>query len=187
MKVNFNAVLTLPGILEPNSFYYVQNGSFAEGYLTDAAGTAKAVGNSTMINSLVGQYLIEWEKTSNEMPILATIAERDDYTASLEKNSFILVIDASADPTVGAGSALYAFDFEAQATYKVAEYESMDVVLKWSALEGRPDSTPAQIDSSVSKSHSHTNKAVIDGLSDEDGELKYKGEPISTAWATSDW
>lgn len=187
MKVNFNAVLTLPAVLEPSSFYYVQNAGVAESYLTDSTGKAKAIGNTAMVSRLIGEHLAEWEKTSNEMPILADIAAMELYTATLEKNSFILVVDASADATVGSGSALYAFDYSGQIRYKIAEYESMDVVLKWGSLEGRPDSTPAQIDLSVSKSHEHSNKAVIDSLSDDFGELKYKGKAISTDWSTSDW
>lgn len=52
MYVKFFKVLTLPGTLLPNSFYYIENGQYAEAYLTDSNGVAKKVGNSQMIEAL---------------------------------------------------------------------------------------------------------------------------------------
>lgn len=187
MRVNFHAVTTLPATLEPNAFYYVSNNIVAESYLTDSAGVAKAVGNSIMINQLIADSLVEWEKTANSMPIVPTIAERDALILTLEKNTFILVLDASSDATVDAGSALYAFDFATQTTYKIAEYESMDLTIQWTAIQGRPSSTPAQIDDSVGKAHAHSNKAVLDKFTEASGELLYGGETIASHWATKDW
>ncbi len=187
MRVNFHAVTALPGTLEPNAFYYVSNGSMAESYLTDSAGAARSVGNSVMINQLVAAALADWEKTSNSMPIVADIAARNALTLTLEKNSFILVLDASADATVNTGSALYAFDFDTQTTYKIAEYESMDLIVQWSSIQGRPSSTASQIDDTVGKAHAHNNKVVLDKLTEAGGELNYNGEPIAATWATKDW
>ncbi len=50
--VRFFKVLVLPTTLVPNAFYYVQNGSYAEHYLTDDDGIAKKVGNTEMIEEL---------------------------------------------------------------------------------------------------------------------------------------
>lgn len=50
--VKFYKVLSLPVTLTPNSFYYVENGQYAEAYLTDDIGVAKKVGNSEMIEAL---------------------------------------------------------------------------------------------------------------------------------------
>lgn len=50
--VKFFKVGALPGTLEPNAFYFVENGSYAESYLTDDAGVAHEVGNSVMIQAL---------------------------------------------------------------------------------------------------------------------------------------
>lgn len=52
MVVRFYKVTTLPGVLTPNSFYYVENGQYAESYLTDDSGVAKKLGNSAMIEAL---------------------------------------------------------------------------------------------------------------------------------------
>ena len=187
MRIKFYAVATLPQTLEADSFYYVANGAVAESYLTDSAGNAKSVGNTAMINQLVTAALADWESTSNQVNIVADIAARDALTATIEKNVMILVIDATADPTVDVGSALYAYDFAAEQAYKVAEYESMDITIQWDEVQGRPNSSVAQIDDAVGKSHQHTNKAVLDKFTEASGELKFAGEPIATMWTTKDW
>lgn len=187
MRVKFYAVAALPGTLEADSFYYVANGSIAESYLTDSAGNAKSVGNTVMVNQLIANALADWEKTSNAMPIVADIAERDALILTLEKNAFILVLDASADATVNSGSALYAYDFNATTSYKVAEYESMDLVIQWASIQGRPSSSVAQIDDAVGKAHQHANKSVLDKFTESGGELLYSGEGIATQWAAKDW
>jgi hypothetical protein len=50
--VRFYKVTSLPGELVPNSFYYVENGAYAEAYLTDDTGVAKKVGNTIMIQEI---------------------------------------------------------------------------------------------------------------------------------------
>ena len=50
--VRFYKVTSLPLVLVPNSFYYVENGGYAEAYLTDDAGVAKKVGNTQMIQEV---------------------------------------------------------------------------------------------------------------------------------------
>lgn len=50
--VRFYKVTSLPLVLAPNSFYYVENGSYAEAYLTDDSGVAKKIGNTEMIQEV---------------------------------------------------------------------------------------------------------------------------------------
>lgn len=187
MRVNFYAVSALPGSLEPDSFYYVANGSVAESYLTDNLGNAKSVGNTVMINQLITAALASWEGGSSSMPIVADISARDVLFAAATANTMALVIDASADPTVDAGSALYAYDLGTTTVYKVAEYESMDLAIQWASIQGRPNSSVAQIDDAVGKAHQHTNKEVLDKFTEVGGELLYDGEGIATSWTTKDW
>lgn len=186
-KVAFHKVTTLPGTLEPNAFYFVENANFCESYVTDDAGVAKSIGNSAMINALIAAALADWEVAANSVEIVADIAARDALVATLEVNAMILVVDASADPTVGSGSALYAYDATAEEIYKIAEYESMDVTLEWADINGRPTSTPAQIDSAVGQAHSHANKPVLDKLSEDVDGLLYDGDPVSSRWKTQAW
>ena len=50
--VRFYKVTALPTPLVPDAFYYVQNGNYAEAYLTNSNGVAKKVGNTQMIEEL---------------------------------------------------------------------------------------------------------------------------------------
>lgn len=50
--VRFYKVTSLPQVLVPNSFYYVENGNYAESYLTDDSGIAKKIGNTVMIQEV---------------------------------------------------------------------------------------------------------------------------------------
>lgn len=186
-KTAFYKVTTLPGTLEANAFYYVLNGNYAESYVTDNAGVAKALGNSAMINALIDQALANWSGAASTVSIVADIAARDALIATLDANAMILVVDASADPTVTQGSALYAYAADTDTTYKIAEYESMDVVLNWSDIVGGPTSTPVQIDNAVSLAHSHANKATLDKLGEDAEGLLFNGVGVGGRWATNNW
>jgi len=186
-QVKFYKVTTLPGSLEPNAFYYVENGAYAESYLTNSTGVAKAVGNTSMINALINAALANWSGAASTVSIVADITARDALIATLDANAMILVVDATGDATVTAGSALYAYAADTETIYKIAEYESMDVVLQWSDLQGGPTSTPAQIDNAVSMAHSHANKATLDELGEDAEGLTFKGQGVSSRWATNNW
>lgn len=187
MQVKFYKVASLPAQMEPNAFYYVENGTYTESYLTNNAGVAKSVGNSAMINALVSEALTSWGSTLATLNIVPDIAARNTIIVNATTSIMILVVDASDDITVGSGSALYAYDFTGELTYKIAEYESMDVVLQWDNIEGRPTSTVAQIDNSVALAHEHSNKAVIDKLTEVDGSLRYDGKGFDPEWTTNNW
>ncbi len=183
----FYKVTTLPATLAANAFYYVLNGNYAESYVTDNAGVAKALGNSSMINALIDQALANWSGAASTVSIVADIAARDALIVGLDANAMILVVDATGDPTVNAGSALYAYAADTETTYKIAEYESMDVALNWSDIVGGPSSTPAQIDTAVSQAHSHANKSTLDKLSEDVEGLLFNGQGVSSRWATNNW
>ena len=186
-QLKFHKVATLPAVLNADAFYFVENGTYCESYVTDDTGAAKAIGNSAMINTLIANALASWSGDTSALDIVADIAARNALIATLDRNAMILVIDASADPTVNSGSALYAYAAATDTTYKLAEYESMDVVVTWASITGKPTSTVAQIDAAVSQSHSHANKALLDKFSESGGELLYDGNPLSASWATTNW
>lgn len=62
---------------------------------------------------------------------------------------------------------------------KVAEAESLDVVVDWSSITNKPSSSVADIDDAVMKKHSHANKAVLDDITDSSGDLYYGSEKIA--------
>lgn len=70
--------------------------------------------------------------TLTQQNLVADIAARDALTAG--QADFAYVLDASADPTVATGAALYIYDAGAGAWQKVAEFESMDVTGAATAL-----------------------------------------------------
>lgn len=187
-NIKFFAVTTLPSTLAADAFYYVANGNYAESYLTDNTGTAKMVGNSTMINNIVAQELANWSGSASQVTIVANIAERDALAETAESNLMVVVIDATDDPTVTVGSALYAYALASETWYKLSEYESMDIVVQWNQIQGAPSSTPAQIDSAVTQAHTHTNMAQLNKIGEsETGDMTYNGQPVKTQWDTKNW
>lgn len=99
----------------------------------------------------------------------------------------VMVTDASEDPTVESGWAIYrrltsASDLTDLASWqKIAEKESLDVVVSWENLKDKPTSTVSAIDAAVTNSHTHANKAVLDKLSEQNGVLCYDGLPVAMA------
>lgn len=185
--VKFYKVTSLPGTLEPDSLYFVLNSGYTESYLTNAAGEAKAIGNSAMINALIADALSSLPSSGAPVLYAADIAARDALEPSLEQAVFVLVADASDDPTVDAGAAMYAWNPTSSTWIKVAEYESMDVEITWALITDGPSSTPAQIDSAVSASHSHANKATLDKFSESGGLVRFDGSPIPAEWDGANW
>ncbi|WP_263147918.1 hypothetical protein [Pseudomonas sp. RIT-PI-AD] len=184
--ITFHKENSLPAQLQAGAFYFILNGAYAESYLTDANGVARLVGNSAMINALIAQALQSLPTSGAPVLYAVDIAERDALNPT--EAVFVIVTDATADPTVERGAAMYAWNPATSAWLKIAEYESMDLQLTWTMLQGGPASTPAQIDDAVSKAHSHPNKPVLDKLSESaDGRLRFGGVPIPAEWDVANW
>ena len=148
-------VTGLPGTMDAHALYFVENGNYCETYLTDAAGVAKLVGNSSMITQIAGTG-------QAEVMLVEDIPRRDALV--LVANATVYVQDATADGTVTAGGAFYFYDNVADGFIKLAEFESMDVTLTWANIQGKPTSTVASIDQAVTDSHTHANKAALDAI-----------------------
>ena len=187
-QLKFFGVATLPAQLEADAFYFVQNGNYAESYVTNNSGVARMIGNSAMINALIAAELANWTGSSNQVQIAADMTARDALASTATHNLMVVVIDASGDPTVDSGSALYAYDLASTTWFKLAEYESMDIVVQWGDIQGGPSSTPAQIDSAVSQSHSHSNMAQLNKIGEDgNGGLTYGGVAVKTQWEQKTW
>lgn len=181
--LNFYKVTSLPSTLEADSLYFVENNGYAESYLTNNAGLPRSIGNTDMINDLIAEALGQFE--AGGVVIVADIAERDALSPAV--NTLVLVIDATGDPTVVVGAALYVYNVSAQEYIKVAEYESMDVTVQWASIQGRPTSTPSEIDQAVADSHTHANLATLDKISEESGIPKWEGGQWPHEWSTANW
>lgn len=180
--MRFYQVTTLPATLQPDSFYLVLNNTYCETYVTDDTGVAKLVGNTTMINELITTALA----SAGSFEFAPTIADRNNL--ALTANTMIYVNDASGDADVVSGAALYAYEHASTTFHLAAEYESLDqnIQLTWASITGSPSSTPAQIDSAVSNSHSHTNSALLDLLGGTGDDPTFSGNPVSTQ-NSNDW
>lgn len=126
-EVRFHKVSALPAVesLETNALYFVQNGTYAEAWLTsddDDPVVAHAIGNTGMIEAIAGALA-----GGGGFVLADDITDRDSLTAGATP-FLVLVLDATDDPTVDAGAAMYAWVPGSPGEYvKVAEYESMDL------------------------------------------------------------
>ena len=182
-KFAVSKVAALPGTLAPSTLYFVSdavNADLMKVYLSDSTGaTVRHLPTKQEIDIAIAAAV----SASNGMVRVATITARDALTPS--GNMLVLVTDATGDATVASGAASYFWD--GAVWTKVTEFESLDVVQTWANLQNKPTSTVAAIDAAVAASHSHTNKAVLDLLSDNAGALEYKGAPIATSYTTEAW
>ncbi|WP_394424748.1 hypothetical protein [Vreelandella stevensii] len=176
----------LPGTLAANSIYFIAPAArpdYVEIYVTgNDASTVKRVLGEQDVQALIDAA----GGSANTLEIVDDIAERDALSPTV--NVLVLVLDASADETVTAGAATYAYRAATSTWKKISEAESMDVVLSWANLQDKPTSSVADIDDAVSKRHTHANKTQLDKIDeDANGNLTYGGNLPATGWASSNW
>lgn len=128
--------------------------------------------------------------------VIAVNTEFADITALLAASTtdviegeLVMVTDASADSTVASGWAIYrrkvgATDLtKLDSWQKIAEAESLDVVVSWDNIQGKPTSAVADIDDAVAKKHAHANAAVLDlltqGGTQEAPTLNFSGKELA--------
>lgn len=185
MFMHIERVTALPATLTPSAMYIVKatEAGLAEVYFSNSDGTeARHVINKSEINAMISTQLTNF----SNIQVVADITARDALNPT--RNVLALALDAAEDTTVTAGAALYVFDDATDVWHKVSEFESLDVVLQWDAIQGRPSSTVAQIDGAVSKAHTHANKAQLDKIGeDAQGNFQYNGAYIDANIAVSDW
>ena len=176
----------LPGTLQANSIYLIApagSPSYIEMYVTGtSAATVKRILNETDIQTMISASLAGL----SDLEIVADIAARNALTPV--NGSMCLVLDATGDATVQVGAATYVYQLSATKWIKIAEHESLDLVLEWSALQNKPTSAVADIDDAVSKRHIHTNKTQLDKVGENgNGLLTYNGLLPKIAWDSTAW
>jgi hypothetical protein len=178
-------VSVLPGTLVTNAIYYVSvagNPNLVEIYVVDNAGVAaRHVINSTDVQAMIASAM----SAANQLTIVTNIAARNALAPTVA--TWVYVIDATADTTVTTGGATYLFNPSGSVWIKSSEAESLDVVLNWSSLQGKPTSTVAAIDAAVAASHTHTNSATLNALGVSSGNLTYNGTLPVSRWETAGW
>jgi hypothetical protein len=179
----------LPGTLQPYAIYFVAPPSkpnYVEIYVSDAAGSStKRVLTDTDIQTLINASIAG---LGGEMPIVADIAARNALASTLTRNTQVLVLDATGDTTVTTGAATYIYRVSTTSWIKLNEAESIDLVLQWANIQGRPTSSASAIDAAVSNSHTHANKTQLDKIGENaNGLLTYNGVFPTMGWNTVAW
>lgn len=169
-------VLSLPTPPVGNTIYIVKRteAGLADVYFTNTDGseTRHLLSKEDIESMMLGSM-----QTNSNIVMVANIVARNAITAAY--NALVYVQDATADPAVKSGGALYFYQYLTKAFTKMCEFESMDVILSWSNVLNKPTSTVAAIDDAVAKAHSHTNKAVLDKLTEDvSGALAYSGKKL---------
>lgn len=109
------------------------------------------------------------------------LADSTVYTGA-----FVMVLDATGDPTVRNGWAVYRrsasseYNSLERGWVKIAENESLDIKAEWELfLPTGPQKPIEEIDEAVALKHSHFNKEVLDEIGiDGTNHLTYKGNQI---------
>lgn len=178
----------LPGTLDAHAIYLIAPAGvtdYVEMYVTQSNGVARRMLNENDVQALITAAAFG---NSNTIEIVDDIVARTALIATLTQNALILVLDASDDPTVTANGATYAYRHSDQSVTKLSETESMDMILSWDNITGRPTSSPAQIDAAVAAIHSHTNKTQLDKIGeDAQGNMTYGGVIQSPEWGATNW
>jgi hypothetical protein len=172
---------TLPATVEANSIYLVAPAAkpnYLELYVTSSDGSqVRRVITDDDVLALSG----------SGVRIVDTIADRDAITPKAN-GMLVYVLDATGDSTVSSGAASYLWRESTTQWVKLTEYESMDVSVQWSSIQGRPASTPAAIDSAVAASHAHANATELAQIGqDGSGNLTYGGLPPRARLETAGW
>ena len=187
MALTISRVSALPGVLAAETIYLVKGvGNELTITVTGSTGAVVATSKSMAdVNNAISTAIGSLDM-SNSIAFAANIAARD--ALSLTKSTFVYVEDATADVTVTLGAAMYLYNIVDTSWHKVTEYESLDVQLTWAALQNKPASSVADIDSAVTQRHSHGNKAILDLLGVSGGLLTYGGDVVGGVITTgNEW
>ena len=185
VQIRIERVTALPGTVTPSTMYIVQasDAVHAELFFTGNDGTeVRHVINKAEVQSLIATAV----SSLSNILVVQDIAARNALVFT--QTTLVLVLNATGDTTVQTGSALYVYDHATTTFTKVAEYESLDLTLEWNAIQGRPTSSPAQIDAAVAAAHTHANKDVLDQLGETpQGTLSFNGQEVGNQLAVSQW
>jgi hypothetical protein len=179
---------TVPSTFEASAIYLVAppaNPTAVEFYVSNAAGDAlKRIPTIADIQTLINDSIAGLG--GDGTVIVADIAARDALSPTV--NTQVLVLDASDDATVTSGAATYIYQVSTTTWIKISEAESLDLILEWANIVGRPSSSPAAIDTAVSNSHTHANKTQLDKIDEDiDGNFTYDGDLPKIAWDSTGW
>lgn len=172
----------VPATWAADAIYYIAVGTDnIDIYVTDSSAVPKHVINQSEIQALIASAV----SSNAEVTIVDDIAARNALPSNIKN---VYVKDATADTTVEAGGAFYIYDAANSVWIKTAEAESLDAVLNWSAIQGKPGSSASDIDWAVTNAHTHNNKTQLDKVGeDANGNLMYNGALPYSPWEQTQW
>ena len=100
--------------------------------------------------------------------VVNDIAARDGLE-SPKQGDLCWVKDATADATVSTGAAQYIYD--GSAWVKIAEAESMDLVINWADIQGKE-----AVEAAMGKAHEHANADLLNGISASGDTMTVNGK-----------
>jgi hypothetical protein len=178
-------VAALPATLVPNAIYYVTvagKPSLVEIYVVNNDGVAaRHVINSDDVSAMIASAM----SASNQLTIVSDIAARNALAPSVA--TWVYVVNATGDTSVVSGGATYLFNPTGSTWIKSSEAESLDIVLNWASIQGKPASSVAAIDAAVAAAHTHANKSQLDLISESAGNMLYNGALPVGRWESSNW
>lgn len=185
--VKIHKTTALPGTLEGHAVYLIAPASkpnYVEMYVTNADGSsARRIINSDDIQAMIDASIAA---ANDGIEIVADIAARNALTPTNGK--YVLVLDATGDPTVASGAASYVWRAATSAWIKLTEYESMDLTITWAMIQGKPTSSPSSIDAAVANSHIHANMTQLGKIGEDgNGDFTYNGNPPRARLETAGW
>lgn len=135
-----------------------------------------------MATSVINGTGNSWQLPSRGISIIGSMKvynTYEDLQRDTQKSAFAWVDDASGDPTVNTGGALYRI--KDGTLVKMLETEGMDQIfgseVPWEKILNKPASSVEAIDEAVNARHNHENKEVLDLLTNDESGLKV-GEDI---------
>jgi hypothetical protein len=175
-----------PGTYAPNTLYFIAPTAFPSELQIVLSSNDGSIARHVITKAEVQNLINTAIQGINYVQYASDITERN--ALALATNTMVYVADATGDPTVSSGAALYFYKSDTNTFIKVAEYESMDLTINWDSIQGKPNSTVSAIDAAVANSHVHNNKTQLDKIDqDSDGNLTYNGNYIKAALTVVQW
>lgn len=176
----------LPSALQPYAIYFVApplKPNYVEIYVSDATGAfAKRVLTEIDVQELINASI----SGITTLQVVADIPARNALNPS--NNRLVLVLNATGDATVTSGAATYLYQLSTTSWIKISEAESLDLVLQWANIQGRPTSSASAIDAAVNNSHTHFNKTQLDKIGENaNGLLTYNNLLPTIGWNSVAW
>ena len=188
-QITINKVSAKPTSFSPNQIYVVNNtvSKMAELYFSTADGSALvAAVNAELLTKEVETVIKEVTVTGDLNQVHSVTNNAARLALVLDKNSVVYVADATGDGSI-TGPMLYVYTHSTKTFRSVIS--SSPTSISWSSITGKPTSGTTAIDTAVAASHNHSNKSVLDKLSQSaDGFLTYdSGPPMNVFLIQQDW